>query len=136
MLDIEKAKSRLIEDSGLTCVFCKGEVIYTSKLKGIRPIMLKLLEGIDVKGFSVADKIVGKAAAMLFAFAGIKEIYTYTITKSALEFLEKSDIKFSFEAQIETIEGCKMEATVKNIENPAQAFEDLKEKLIELRGNK
>ncbi|MBQ9481796.1 MAG: DUF1893 domain-containing protein, partial [Clostridia bacterium] len=63
MNDISRAK-KLLADS-ITCALVKGEEVYLSERSGIAPMMGFIGSEIDLAGFSAADKIVGKAAAML-----------------------------------------------------------------------
>ncbi|MBR3227452.1 MAG: DUF1893 domain-containing protein, partial [Erysipelotrichaceae bacterium] len=68
MKDLERAIELLTGER--TCVLVKDDTVYISEEKGIAPIMYYLNNGIDISGFSVADRIVGKAAASLFICAG------------------------------------------------------------------
>ena len=45
---------------------------------------------------SIADKVVGKAAAALLALAKVKEVYADVISRPALDLLSKTDIKISY----------------------------------------
>ena len=71
--DLERARE--IFDSGdYTCVLCKGEVTLTSTERGVKPL-LNWLDGENVlKGFSAADKVVGRAAAFLYILMEVKEV--------------------------------------------------------------
>lgn len=115
--DIEKAKENL---DGHTLSLCRGEVLLTSDKKGISPMLDLVSEGKDVCGYSVADTVVGKAAAMLFIKAGIKEVYAVTMSRSAAEVLEKYDIAYSYGAMTENIinragnDICPMEKAVRD----------------------
>lgn len=57
-------------------------------------MMALLAEGKDLTGFSAADRVVGKAAAMLFVKAKIKELFAKTISRSAAEFWRRTDCRF------------------------------------------
>lgn len=133
MTDLEKAKSLLVGD--ITCVLVKGEEIITSNKTGIRPMMEFIKENLNLKGFSVADKIVGKAAAMLFRKAEIKEVYAEVLSVSALQFLEEAKIKVTYKTLTDKIINrtktgmCPMEETVLNIENFEEGFLALKNKI-------
>ena len=97
MSDIERAKE-LLKSKGFTCVMCKGETLYTSEKRGVVPILEKLEQNAELKGFSVADKVIGKAAAMLFHLADISVLYGEIMSVPAKEYLEKIDNKEFFEA--------------------------------------
>lgn len=138
MNNLKKAKE-LLKDSQYTCVLCKYDTIYTSTLKGISPMVEFLRNGINLKGFSAADKIVGKAAAMLFSLAEVKEVYAEVLSKSAAEYLSDRNIAFSYDTLTDKIinrkgDGiCPMEKTVADLTDEKSAFEAIKNKLNELR---
>lgn len=131
--DILKAKDILTD--GYTCVLVKDDVIYTSKETGIMPMMNFIGKNTDLNGFSVADKIVGKAVAMLFVFAGIKEVFTDVLSTSALDVLTKNNIKVSYNILTEKIINrlktgiCPMEIAVSNTDSPSEAYQILKQKI-------
>ncbi len=138
MNDLEKAKE-LLKNGGYTCVMCKDETLYTSEKRGVVPVLEKLEQNIDIRGFSAADKVVGKAAAMLFYLAGISFLHTEVLSIPAKEFLEKSNIVFSYDILTDKIinrsgDGlCPMETAVMDIDSAEEGFKAIKSKLDELR---
>lgn len=133
MKDIDKAKNLLKNKA--TCVLVKDDVEIVSEQTGIKSMMIFIKEGKDLNGFSVADKIVGKAVAMLFKKAGIKEVYAEVISKSGLQYLQDSNIMTTYKILTDKIINrsgtgiCPMEETVSNIEDCEQGYVALKEKL-------
>ena len=111
----------------------KGDKVFTSSDRGVKPL-LYLLE--NEKGFldgaSVADKVIGKAAALLMVLGGIKEVHTGVISEPAAEVFEKHNITFFFDMKVERIinrkgDGlCPMETLCIDVEEPAEAFEKIK----------
>lgn len=141
MNDLEKAK-KLLTDKGYTLVLCKGETVYTSNDRGVSP-MLKLIEdGTDLKGFSAADRVIGRAAAMLFVLAGIKELHTQVISRPAAELLKYHGITFSYDEITEMIinrsgdGGCPMELAVLDITDPKEGHKAIITRLSQLRKEK
>lgn len=138
MNDLERAKINL--NSHSICL-CKNLTCLYSDLKGIAPILDFIDKGIDLKGYSVADKFVGKAAAILFAKAGIKEVFARIISIEATRILVKFNISFEYETLTEKIishDGvsiCPMEKLVMNIDDPNEGYLLLKEKLEALKKN-
>ena len=59
MTDRFKARD-LLESGDYTCVLQKGEVSYTSKERGVKPLFDWLESSVDLRGFSAADRVVGK----------------------------------------------------------------------------
>ena len=80
MTDIEKAKEALGNHS---IALCKSGEVITSDKRGVAPLVEIIQSGTDISGFSAADRVVGKAAAMLMLKAGIAEVYALTISESA-----------------------------------------------------
>ncbi len=132
MTDIEKARVLLTDD--ITCVAIKGETQYISTKTGISPILDWIIDGIDLGGFSLADKIVGKAAAMLMVKAKVKNVFTHTISTHGKEYLENHNINVSYDEVIPYIinrdktDICPMEKTVKDIDDFELGFVMLKKK--------
>lgn len=95
----------------LTCVVADEEdIIFRSAEKGIVPMLelLELYEKGAIRPVYQADKIIGKAAILLAARCGIKEIYAGVLSQSAKEIADRKGIKVS----------CGQ--FVKMIHNPAQ----------------
>lgn len=134
MKDVLKAKELLIDDK--TLVFVKGNDIVDSTLSGIKPLINFLNEGKDLSGYSLADKIVGKAQAMLAVRAGIAEIYTKVLSEAGKEILDKYNIPYTYDVltgQIINRKGtdiCPMEKVVQNIDDIEEAYLALKEKVL------
>lgn len=141
MTDLEKAKSILRAD-GASCVLCRGEEVYRSDKPGIAPMLNFLDNGTVLNGFSAADKIIGKAAAMLFVLAGVSEVYGEVVSRAALPVLEAHGIRCSFGTLTDRIVNragdgiCPMEATVAGIDDPVCALPALKATLARLRAGK
>lgn len=137
MTDVEKAKSLLVAEA--TCVLVKGEKVYISDKKGIAPMLGFIADGVDLSGFSVADKIVGKAAAMLFVKAGIADVYAETVSRAGLDFLESHGVSVSYNVLTDAIINrdksgiCPMEATVRDIDDVDEAYLALEQKVKSLR---
>lgn len=102
MTDIEHAK-QLLTGEGYTCVICRGDNIHTSEKRGVAPLIELLDSNIDVRGYSAADKTVGKAAAMLFVLLGVGEIYAVVMSRSAKKILDGHGIKYSCGEEVEYI---------------------------------
>lgn len=132
--DLTEAKNRLIE-GGYTCVVMKNEQIYTSMERGVKPLLTWLDDGVDLQGYSAADKVIGKGAAMLYVLLGVKEIYATVISEPAKATLEQYGIEVSYDQCVEGIRNrthtgpCPMEDAVKGIDNPEEALQAIRDKL-------
>ena len=140
--NLEKAIKILEEEKDLTLVLVLNESIYKSSEKGIKPLLQLLNSGKNYLNYSAADKIVGKAAAMLYKLLNINDIYGEVMSISAINFLEQNNINFKYKIKTKEIINrkgtgiCPMEETVLNIENPTEAKKLLENKLKELINKK
>ena len=97
MKDIERAKKMLEEEGWAIVIVKKDRVLFNSKGRGIKPIYLAITRlGNTLNGASIADRVLGRAAAMLCQHVGIKEVYAGVISKSAIGLLSKGEIVFSY----------------------------------------
>lgn len=95
MKDIEIAKKYLEEENLTLSVVKNGELIYKSREKGIKPIYILATEMKEIaKGASLADKVIGKGAALLCRYMNIKEVYGELMSETGIHVLEKESIKF------------------------------------------
>ena len=104
--------------------------------------MQLLNSGKNYLNYSAADKIVGKAAAMLYKLLNVNDIYGEVMSIRAINFLEQNNINFKYKIKTNEIINrkgtgiCPMEETVLNIENPTEAKKLLEDKLKELINKK
>lgn len=104
MRNIDIAKSTLQEE-GLSVVMVKNqEVVYKSKDSGIKPLLFAYRNNLEeLEGISVADKVIGKAAALLLIDGKIHDLYAELISDAALEILRETDIKVIYGERVERI---------------------------------
>lgn len=125
MTDLEMAVQNL---TGHTLCLCRGGMFIFSEKRGIAPMMDLIASKTDVTGYAAADLIVGKAAALLFVYAGIREVYAQVISEGAVRILKKYDIPFRFNMRTKQIVNrkgddiCPMEKAVQDIDEPEQAL--------------
>lgn len=137
MEDLNKSKALLLQE-GYTCVLCRGDELYTSRHRGVRPLM-ELLDA-DTAGFSAADKVVGKATALLYCLLGIRQLYARIISDAAIQVLEQHNIPVQWDTRVAYIvnrEGngrCPMELATEHISDPALAPDAIRQKLKQLQG--
>ena len=130
MLDLEIAKERIRhEDLGLSVVK-DGSVVYESASRGL----FGLLEAIDkkrtvLKGASIADRVVGKAVALLCVYAGFEAVYAITLSREAKRFLDDHSVHCEFDGLVDAIldarqvDKCPFEKLVADISSPTAAYE-------------
>lgn len=128
-MSLEKAKSILLSSASTIAVVSDGEV-FTSQERGVKPLLFLLKEKKGfLKGASVADKVIGKAAALLMVLGEIKEVHTLIISEPAIKVFEKYNIPCFYDKKVDRIinrtgDGlCPMETLCLDVENPQEAFD-------------
>lgn len=136
MTDLETATKML---AGHTLALCKAGEVVTSDLKGISPMLTLLGEGRDLSGFSAADLVVGKAAAMLFVKANVKAVFAKTLSLAGRDYLDQHGIPVTFETLTERImnreqtDFCPMERAVADTDDVDEGCRILQITLNEVR---
>jgi hypothetical protein len=97
MKDIDIAKE-MLEKENLSLVVVKDcDVVYKSNDKGIKPMYYVVTNLLQIaRGSSIADRVIGKGAAMLCKVLGVKEVYTPLISEAAIKVLKEANIPFSY----------------------------------------
>lgn len=135
--DLTTAREHLLAGE-FTCVIRKGDREYTTRERGVKPLVRWLTEGVDLRGFSAADKVVGKATAYLYSLLGVKEVYAHVMSASAARVLEENGISASQGKLVENIinrQGtgiCPFEAAVWDIHSPEEALTAIRAKMEEM----
>lgn len=116
---------------------------YFSYEDGIKPVINRINENIHYfEGLEVADKIIGKASAMLLTLSGVKKVYTRVLSKAGKEIFDKYGIECVFENLVPFIFNrygtgmCPMELVVKNIDDLNEAYISLNKKVEEMKNEK
>ena len=123
----------------LSVLAVREDFRYTSRGKGISPVLLPLREDrYFFRDCCIVDKCIGRAAALLFIYSGVKEVHALLMSKSAIEVLEQYHIPYQYETYTEKVlnnagnDLCPMEKTVLEIDDPEEAYFSLDKKLRSL----
>ena len=136
MSDIERAKAAL---RGHSVAVCRAGEVMTRDGRGIAPLLAIASEENVLRGASVADLIVGKAAAMLMTYAGVSEVYAEVMSEAGERTLSEHDIPHSCGLLVPYIidrtgkDVCPMERAVADVSDPAEAYAVLSARLEELK---
>lgn len=135
--DLKKA-IRVLNEEQYTCVLCKGKAIHKSTERGVKPLLDWLNNGMEMKEFSAADKVVGKAAALLYVLLGVKEVYAHVMSESAIDILVRNGIYVQYDTSAEHIINragtgfCPMEEVVWDIEDALEGKRAVEKRLAEM----
>lgn len=136
--DLESCKA-ILEKENLTCVIRQSENIYKFTERGIKPFMGLLEAGTDLQGAAAADKVIGKAAALLMQKAKIAAVYAAVISEPACKVLKDAGIETEYGklvARIHNRKGdglCPMESAVLTITDADEAYRVLREKMQQMK---
>lgn len=137
---LTKAKQILLDNSH-RLVIIKNDITVISNERGVKAL-LNLLDGnTDFHGAYAADKVVGKAAAMIYVLLGIKELYTSVISNGAKDIIESHGILLEYDEAVPYIVNrqgdgvCPMELAVGDEKEPEKAVDKVRARLKELNVN-
>jgi len=137
--NLQKAR-RMLETGDYTCVICGKAQVYTTTDRGVAPLLSWLDNGTDLKGFSAADRVVGRGAAFLYCLLGVKEVYARIMSRPAAQVLQEHGIGFCAGTLVAGIVNragngpCPFEAAVIDIQDPQEALASIRKKRRELQG--
>ena len=132
------AARSLLEDGGYTCVVCLGGQTHTATQRGVRPLLDWLDSGLDLRGYSAADRVVGRATAFLYVLLGVKEVYARVMSRPAAEVLAAYGICACPDTLVDGIinrrgDGpCPFEAAVMDISTPEEALTAIRKKMAQM----
>ena len=116
-------------------------MIYSSSGRGVSPLLGAIEEvGVEgLKGVLTADRIVGRAAALLNVYMGVSEVHALVISTGAEELFRGHDVAFDFAEETDVVKDvdgvvfCPFERLVQGISDPGEAFIAIREKLAEMQ---
>jgi hypothetical protein len=129
----------ILDTEGCTCVLCGQGTLYKSTQRGIRPLLELLDAGQDVAGCCAADKVVGRATAFLYCLLQVKAVYGAVMSLPALEILQDHRIEARYGCTTPAIRNrsgdgfCPLETATRNLRDPQDALEAIRETLKDLR---
>jgi predicted RNA methylase len=139
MQDLEMAKKQL-SDKELTLAIAKnGQVIFQTDSHRISGFIRAIdTLGTQLNGTSVADRVAGKALALLCVYAGIREVYAEVLSKKAKAVFEENKVTVEWKELVDNVldlnktDVCPFEKAATGISDPKDsyvAFKALLEKM-------
>lgn len=138
--DLELARALLIANKEATLVMVRGDEVYTSTEMGVKPLLRMVNEGRSLAGFAVADKVVGKAPALLYAILGPSAVFSPVMSWTGRAVLLAAGIATSYDQLVAHIQNrandgqCPMDSSVANVYDPYEAVDVLKAALSRMMG--
>jgi hypothetical protein len=143
MKDLDLAKGELYENK-LTLVIVKNsKILYQSdnhRISGFLDAIEKC--GQNLEDSSVADRVVGKAVALLCAYAKVKEVYASVLSQKAQTVLKENKIGYQWKELVENVLNiektgmCPFEKAAANISNSQQAYQTFRRLREQLQSGK
>lgn len=138
---MEQLKTRLnAENVRGAVISVKGEIREFHR-KGVIDLFTLVTEEPEfLRGGMIADRVIGKGAALLLLKAGISEVFAFVISEPALEVLQNNDVKSSYitlQPNIINRTGdgiCPVEQLTENITSPDEAYLKIKDFIKRLNG--
>lgn len=118
----------LLKENGYTLAILKeDQVVFHSQERGLKPLYQLYRQKPELlREGMVADKVTGKAAAILAVLGGAKEVYSDLISEHALEVLQSGGVKARYGEKAAYIINrtktgmCPMEALVMDAVSPEE----------------
>ncbi|MHB8070832.1 MAG: DUF1893 domain-containing protein [Candidatus Cryosericum sp.] len=115
------------------CAADDETLVYCETGRGIAPLLtaLERERSSAHKPLDWGDKLVGRAAGLLLVLAMPRSVFAATMSSGAAEVLHAAGIPFTYDVLIPDVlnrEGtgpCPMEAAVREIDDPTEAFQTL-----------
>jgi len=128
---------RHLHRNGLTLTIVKeGAVLFETgshRISGFLGAIEQL--GDRLEGASVADRVVGKAIALLCIYAGISEVYAEVLSRKAKSVFEENGVPCEWSRLVDTILDfnrsgvCPFEKAAEDLFDPERAYVTFKELL-------
>ena len=142
-MDKNLLKAReILQSCDYTCVVCREDSVYTTSRRGVAPLLNWLDDHTDLKGFSAADRVVGRGAAFLYCLLGVRAVYARVMSRPAADVLTAYGIQATAGTLVEGIINrkgtgpCPFEAAVMDITDAQEALTAIRNKMQQMqKGN-
>ena len=139
MQDLELAKKQLYNKQLTLAIVKNNQVLFQTDSHRISGFIHAIdTLGTQLKGASIADKVAGKALALLCIYAGIHEVYAEVLSKKAQTLFEENQVACQWKQLVDNVLDlnktgvCPFEKAAAEISDPKDsyaAFKALLEKM-------
>jgi len=133
MNDLEIAKNALYRKQLTLAIVKNGEVLFETRSHRISGFLGAIEQfGGELEGASLADRVAGKAIALLCVYATIKEVYAEILSKKAKTVLEQNGIPHKWKELVDNILDlnksgvCPFEKAADGVSDPKDAYRTFK----------
>lgn len=131
--NLNLAKQRLIQKNLSLVIAKNGIVLFETDSHGISGLLkaIKQLQD-NIADSSVADRIVGRAAALLLVYSGVVAVFAVTASDGGIEVLKNNHVFHEFGRRVpcildsKRVNACPFERLVAKFSDPKEAYEELK----------
>lgn len=130
----------MLHAGGYSCVIANGDRIRTFTQRGVADLYDLLVQEPEfLHGASVADKVIGKAAASLMVLGGVREVYTRTISRPALQLLQEAGVMVTCDEIVDHIINrdrtgwCPLEQASRDLHSAKEIFPVIEKFIANLR---
>jgi hypothetical protein len=140
MQDLELAEKQLYGKRLTLAIAKNGRVIYETDTHRISGFMRAIdTLGSQYCGASVADKVAGKALALLCVYAGIREVYAEVLSKEAQELFDQNQVTYQWLQMVDNVLDlektgvCPFEKAAAEITNSDESYDAFKALLEKMK---
>ena len=133
MSDLDKAKSRLYEEELTLAIVKNGVVLFETESHRISGFLGAIEQlGARLEGASVADRVAGKAVALLCVYAKICDVYAEVLSMKAKAVFEENGISHEWKTLVDNVldlnksRVCPFEKAASDISDPEAAYKAFK----------
>lgn len=133
MSALDIAKNRLHEEDLTLTVVKNTEVLFETDSHRISGFLGAIEQfGTKLEGASVADRVAGKAIALLCVYAGIREVYAEVLSRKAKAVFDENGIPCEWKELVDNILNlnrsgiCPFEKAAVDISDPKKAYATFK----------
>ena len=131
---------QLVNSENNLMVFREDELIFSSSGRGIAPLIeaIDAIGRVNLRGVVTADRVVGKAAALLNLYMGASEVHAGVISSGAKKLLSEHGVGYEYLEDTDVVKAkdgvvfCPFEKLVWDVSDPEEAYALIRAKLAEL----
>lgn len=129
MNDLETAKTQLDREQLTLAIVKNGKTLYETQFHRISGFLNAIdQQGKNLEGACVADKVVGKAVALLCVYAEVKAVYAETLSIAGKIVLENKSIAIEWKELVDVIlddtkqDICPFEKEAATVSSPEETY--------------